>query len=238
MFSHKKQRSRGAAALTLTGQAPFQIVEAYKAVRANLLFALSVSPKKSVIFTGAEPGSGKSTTCSNLALAMAQTGARVALVDTDMRKPVQHRVFRVSNTTGLSKLLGGLATLEKCIRRNAADGIDLIPAGPIPPNPAELLGSERMGQLLKALADGYDYVFLDAPPVNVVADALMYTDKAGGVLLVARQKQTHYDELQKAAESVRRVEGNVLGLVITDVDEGSKPYGQYKYKSYDYAYKN
>ena len=118
--------------------------------------------------------------------------------------------------------------------------LDLINAGPIPPNPSELLGSERMAGLLQTLSASYDYIFLDAPPINVVADSLMFLDKTAGAILVARQKQTHYDELQKAAESIRNLHSSVLGVVITDVSETNKPYAMYKsykYKSYDYEYK-
>ncbi len=225
---------------TLDKNSTFQIVEAYKAVRTNLLFALAPSKLKSVIVTGAEPGSGKSTTCSNLAITMAQTGAKVVLIDADMRKPVQHKIFRVSNTKGLSKLLGGLSDLSDSFYGDLMPNLDLIPAGPIPPNPSELLGSERMAQLLLALAEAYDYIFIDTPPLNVVSDCLTLSDKTGGTLLVARQKQTHYEELQKAVGSLQNVGANVLGVVITDVSEANKPYGpygSYKYKAYDYEYK-
>lgn len=239
MLAKKKEKvSRSAAALT--SKTPFQIVEAYKAIRANLLFMLSTAAEKAVVVTSAEPSAGKSTTCSNLAITMAQTGAKVVIVDADMRKPVLHKIFRVSNNNGLSKLLSGLIKPEDCINKSIMPNLDLINAGPIPPNPSELLGSERMAGLLQTLSASYDYIFLDAPPINVVADSLMFLDKTAGAILVARQKQTHYDELQKAAESIRNLHSSVLGVVITDVSETNKPYAMYKsykYKSYDYEYK-
>ena len=239
MLAKKKENvSRSAAALT--SKTPFQIVEAYKAIRANLLFMLSTAAEKAVVVTSAEPSAGKSTTCSNLAITMAQTGAKVVIVDADMRKPVLHKIFRVSNNNGLSKLLSGLIKPEDRINKSIMPNLDLINAGPIPPNPSELLGSERMAGLLQTLSASYDYIFLDAPPINVVADSLMFLDKTAGAILVARQKQTHYDELQKAAESIRNLHSSVLGVVITDVSETNKPYAMYKsykYKSYDYEYK-
>ncbi len=239
MLGKKKKENSSGAPGALTGKTPFQVVEAYKTVRANLLFALGVSKEKSVVITSSEPNAGKSTTCSNLAVTMAQTGARIVVVDTDMRKPVQHKIFRVSNNVGLSKLLSGLSDLENSIYKGVMPNLDLITAGRIPPNPSELLGSERMALLLQVLSQNYDYIFLDAPPVNVVSDALMFLDKVAGVLLVARQKQTHYEELQKAADNIKHLNGNVLGVVINDVSERNNPYtySSYKYKSYDYEYK-
>lgn len=166
---------------------------------------------------------------------MAQTGAKVILIDADMRKPTQHKIFRVNNAQGLSKLLSGLAAMKDTIQRDVVTNLDLITSGPIPPNPSELLGSENMLNLLNRLSEEYDYIFVDTPPVNVVSDAFMLAKKVAGVMLVARQKQTHYEELQKAVESIRALEANVLGVVITDVSEQNKPYGAYKsYKAYDY----
>lgn len=134
MLAKKKENvSRSAAALT--SKTPFQIVEAYKAIRANLLFMLSTAAEKAVVVTSAEPSAGKSTTCSNLAITMAQTGAKVVIVDADMRKPVLHKIFRVSNNNGLSKLLSGLIKPEDCINKSIMPNLDLINAGPIPPNP-------------------------------------------------------------------------------------------------------
>lgn len=232
---NKKPASRLNTNVTKSGT--FQIVEAYKIIRTGLLFALSTAQEKSIVCTSAEPGAGKSTTCSNVAITMAQTGAKVILIDADMRKPTQHKIFRANNAQGLSKLLSGLAAMKDTIQRDVVTNLDLITSGPIPPNPSELLGSENMLNLLNRLSEEYDYIFIDAPPVNVVSDAFMLAKKVAGVMLVARQKQTHYEELQKAVESIRALEANVLGVVITDVSEQNKPYGAYKsYKAYDYEY--
>ncbi len=232
---NKKPASRLNTNVTKSGT--FQIVEAYKIIRTGLLFALSTAQEKSIVCTSAEPGAGKSTTCSNVAITMAQTGAKVILIDADMRKPTQHKIFRVNNAQGLSKLLSGLAAMKDTIQRDVVTNLDLITSGPIPPNPSELLGSENMLNLLNRLSEEYDYIFIDTPPVNVVSDAFMLAKKVAGVMLVARQKQTHYEELQKAVESIRALEANVLGVVITDVSEQNKPYGAYKsYKAYDYEY--
>lgn len=232
---NKKPASRLNTNVTKSGT--FQIVEAYKIIRTGLLFALSTAQEKSIVCTSAEPGAGKSTTCSNVAITMAQTGAKVILIDADMRKPTQHKIFRANNAQGLSKLLSGLAAMKDTIQRDVVTNLDLITSGPIPPNPSELLGSENMLNLLNRLSEEYDYIFVDTPPVNVVSDAFMLAKKVAGVMLVARQKQTHYEELQKAVESIRALEANVLGVVITDVSEQNKPYGAYKsYKAYDYEY--
>ena len=136
---NKKPASRLNTNVTKSGT--FQIVEAYKIIRTGLLFALSTAQEKSIVCTSAEPGAGKSATCSNVAITMAQTGAKVILIDADMRKPTQHKIFRVNNAQGLSKLLSGLAAMKDTIQRDGLTNLDLITSGPIPPNPSELLGS-------------------------------------------------------------------------------------------------
>ncbi|WP_099205262.1 CpsD/CapB family tyrosine-protein kinase [Scatolibacter rhodanostii] len=233
MVKNKDVHGKNRSSKILSKASSFQVVEAYNTLRANLLFSLSTSQKKSVIFTSSEPGAGKSTTCSNLALAMSQTGARVIILDADMRKPVQHKIFRLNNVDGLSKLLSGLSPLEDCLLETRSPNLHIITAGPIPPNPSELLGSQRMGYLIEALSESYDYIFIDTPPINVVADALMFLDQTAGVLLIAKQKQTHYDELQRAAEKVHNLKGNVLGVIVSSVSVADKPYKSYSHYAYE-----
>lgn len=196
----------------------FHVAEAYKMIRTNLLFTLANTDSHVVVFSSAEPSAGKSTLCSNLAIVMAQTGARVLLIDADMRKPVQHRNFRRSKTYGLSRILGGLNSVEECIQQNVLPNLDLITSGPLPPNPSELLGTERMKTLLGEMASRYDYVFLDMPPMCVVADALVVAPYSAGVVLVARQRQTTYGEVQECLERVEQIGAKTLGVVITDVN--------------------
>lgn len=210
----------------------FRVAEAYKMIRTNLLFTLANAKSKVVIFSSAEPSAGKSTLCSNLAIVMAQTGAKVLLIDADMRKPVQHRNFRISKSLGLSKILGNLNTFEECVKKDVVPGLDLLPSGSIPPNPSELLGSEKMKKLLDQLAEQYDYIFMDTPPLAVVADALVLAPQSAGVVLVARQKQTTYDDLEECIESIQRIDANMLGVVVTDVHMNSTGYMRYDKKYY------
>lgn len=218
----------------------FQIVEAYKAIRTNLLFALSTSESKVVVISGAEPNAGKSTVASNLSITMAQTGAKVLLIDGDMRKPSQHKTFRIKRSNGLSMILSGLMTFEDCVCREVAKGLDLVPSGSIPPNPSELLGSPAMEAFLNDMQKQYDYIFIDMPPLGVVSDALVVGSKAAGLVLVCRQRQTTYEELQRTVESIRDVQETVLGVVITDMKTDESTYGRHDhyryYKYYNYSY--
>lgn len=232
------KRSSGNASRPIAST--FQIVEAYKTIRTNLLFALAPCNNKVVLVTSAEPNAGKSTVSCNLAITMAQTGARVLLIDADLRKPSQHKTFRVKKTNGLSTILSGQAAVEDCLCREVARGLDLIPSGSPPPNPSELLGSEAMRDLLDRLTLQYDYIFIDTPPLGVVSDSLVLINLSAGTVLVARQKQTTYTELQATVDAVRRVGGNLLGVVISDMREAPRSYSRYDkchyYKAYDYSY--
>lgn len=236
MFGNKKPS--GARPIAST----FQIVEAYKTVRTNLLFALATTQSKTVVISSAEPNAGKSTAATNLAITMAQTGAKVLLIDADMRKPSLHRTFHVKKHNGLSVILSGLASFEDCVCREVANGLDLIPSGTLPPNPSELIGSEAMANFLQKMEELYDYVFVDTPPVGVVSDALVACSRAAGVVLICRQRQTTYQELENAVESVRGVGSNLLGVIITDMKDEDRTYGKYDryryYKAYDYSYTN
>lgn len=220
--------------------ATFRIAEAYKMIRTNLLFALANADSRMVLVSSAEPSAGKSTLCANLAVVMAQTGAKVMLVDADMRRPVQHRNFRLSKTDGLSKILGGLEDINTCIHRQMLPNLDVIPSGSIPPNPSELLGSNRMKKLIETLNNSYDYIFVDTPPIGIVADALVMAPQTAGIVLVARQRQTSYEEVGECVEEIRQIGANFLGVVLTDVRTQSTSYAHYEkkryYRSYDYRY--
>ncbi len=237
-----------------TNRVAFQVMEAYKMIRTNLLFSLATKESRAVVFSSAEPSAGKSTLSANLAIVMAQTGARVILIDADMRKPTQHRNFQLSRTLGLSKILGGLATVDECIHKNVKPNVDAILSGPTPPNPSELLGSARMKNLLDELSQRYDYIFIDMPPLCVVADALVVAPMAAGVVLVARHNQTMFDEFSEALEKVETSGADLLGVVLTDMRSAVGNYGRYSrysrygrygryggyryYQRYDYEYGN
>ncbi|MCI8554012.1 MAG: CpsD/CapB family tyrosine-protein kinase [Clostridiales bacterium] len=229
------------AVTRISANTSFQVTEAYKTVRTNLLFSLASAQSKVVLVSSALPSEGKSTTCSNLAITAAQTAARVLLIDADLRKPTQHKIFKLNNNKGLSRLLVGFDSLTDALHTDVEPGLDIITTGPLPPNPSELLGSENMQVLLDKLKEHYDLILIDTPPVNVVSDALVLAGDTLGVVLVARQKQTTYDELDKALESIRFAKANMAGIILVDVKESMKlnsSYKSYKYKSYDYEYKS
>ena len=210
----------------------FQIVESYKNIRMNLLYALVGSENKTVVVTSSMKNEGKTTTAANLAMSISQNGAKVLLIDADLRKSRQHKLFKVPNQNGLSKLIIDQCTLQDAIVKNIKPGLDLIAAGPTPPNPSELLGSKRMRELLEELSKMYDYILLDTPPLNIVSDALALVDASAGFVIVARHKITQYDELQKSVDIISAVNGHILGVIINDV---KRRFDSYTSNYYDYS---
>lgn len=237
---------------TLLGKkTPFDITEAYKAMRTNIMFSLKSSGQcKTLIVSSGNPGEGKSTTTANIAIAFAQMGDRVLLIDADMRKPRMHRYFSVKNRKGLSNILGGFETLENCINHIEEMGLDVLPAGNIPPNPAELLASGEMDALLQTLSGRYDYVFFDTPPINVVTDAAILSKKVNGVVLVVRHNITNKDVVERSLKTLEFAGARVLGLVFNAIERKTYDgrysyrnhsrrygYGKYGYKRYGYSNK-
>lgn len=233
LLSENKAKQKSAK---LSADTPFQVTEAYKTLRTNLLFALAARKNKSVVISSSSPSEGKSSTCANLAITMAQTGAKVVLIDADLRKPTQYQIFKCNNSKGLTTILAGFNDLDDVIKRDVEPKLDIITSGPAPPNPSELLGGERMALLLDKLGEHYDYIFIDTPPINVVTDAMVIAGNTAGVVMVARQGQTTHDDLTKAISSVEFSGTNILGLVINGVNEKFGRYGKYKYGKYKYSY--
>jgi len=232
----RNSKSRGNSKYRLNANSDFQIMEAYKSLRTNVLFSLATSKNKIAIISSALPSEGKSTTCANLAIAMGQTGSKVLLIDADLRRPTQHKIFRLNNSKGLSRLIAGFDNYEDAVHKKVDVNLDVITSGPRPPIPSELLGSSQMVNLLAELSDLYDFILIDTPPVNVVTDALVFSGETAGILLAVRQKQTTYDELQKALDIIKFAQTNTLGVVITDVKDYNKSSEKYS-KKYDHEYK-
>ncbi|MBE7029650.1 MAG: CpsD/CapB family tyrosine-protein kinase [Ruminococcaceae bacterium] len=239
-FSKKKPLSyEDDMANIINDDTKFNIKEAYKTTRTNVIFSLNSNKGcKRIIVTSSIPGEGKSLTSVNTAITFAMANTKVLIIDCDLRKPKLHRYLGVDNKKGLSNVLGGFDSLEDCLKRNKDLNIDFITAGHTPPNPIELLSSENMSKLLDEMSEKYDYIFLDTPPVNVVADTSAIAKFVDGILFVVRHKFTTQDMVYKAISSMEFANAKVLGFILNDVDLSSYSftskvgYGNYKYKNY------
>lgn len=224
----------------ITGKAPFNYVEAYKSVRTNLQFASISSRNKKIIVTSSIPGEGKSTVAINLALSLVDSGSHVLLIDCDLRKPVVHRYLHLSNlkSKGLTNILANSDKIKEGIVVLSDTGLNVITSGPIPPNPAEILGSEKMRDLIKSLEDSYDYILFDTPPITVVTDAAVLSRYCDGVILVMRHKYTPKESALLAKTQLENVNANIIGCILNGfrVSRSKHASSYYQYKNYDYAY--
>ncbi len=231
----KDAQARITTGTILTDKVQFSVTEAYNMLRTNLNFTLSTHENNTFVISSPLSGDGKSTTAANIAITIAQTKARVLLIDCDLRRPNQHKMFNIKNEKGLSSVLTG-EKFSTCVSRGLYENLDILPSGPMPPNPSELLGSNNMNRFLEEIKKSYDFVILDTSPINVVTDALLLSKSSAGIMLVVRQGVSTYDEIERTIESINFVEGNILGVVINSVDESNAKYGKYGRK-YGYAYK-
>ncbi|MGN0630998.1 MAG: polysaccharide biosynthesis tyrosine autokinase [Ruminococcus sp.] len=228
---------------------PFYVTESYKAMRTNIVFALSPCESKIIAVSSPTPGEGKSTTASNIAIALAQGGHSTLLVEADLRKPVIYKQFNLKNKKGLSTVISKQGKFDDCAHKKVIDNLDVLTSGPIPPNPSELLASGTAKRLLEELSEKYDYVVIDTPPINVVSDAAGLSESVAGLLLVTRFGLTTYDEVETAAKNIELANMNLLGFVINGIKTqggsyynskyskyGYKKYGRYGYKKYGYGY--
>jgi capsular exopolysaccharide synthesis family protein len=204
----------------LTNSAPFAYAEAYKTLRTNLSFASISKQYKKIIITSAIPNEGKSTVAVNLAATLAESDARVLLIDCDLRNPTLRRLLRVRPEfkEGLTSLLTGNAALEECVLKHSKLKCDVLLAGATPPNPVELLSSPQMKQLLDILSETYDYIICDTPPVSVVTDAAALSRFCDGVILVVRQKTSTREQVWAAKRNLDAVQANILGTILSCYD--------------------
>ncbi|KGP74555.1 CpsD/CapB family tyrosine-protein kinase [Pontibacillus yanchengensis] len=190
------------------------ISEQYRTIRTNLQFASVDRDLRTMIVTSPGPGEGKSMTAANIATVFAQQGKKVLLIDADLRKPTMHYTFRVDNSKGLSNYLVGSDALFETAAASGIENLHVMPCGPIPPNPAELLGSKAMNGLIEEAQQEYDLVIFDTPPVLAVTDSQILANMCDGALLVVRSKQTENDSAQKAKELLENAHAKILGVVL------------------------
>jgi non-specific protein-tyrosine kinase len=204
------------------------ISEAYRTLRTNLDFASLDQALKSIIVTSAGVGEGKSTTLANLAVVSAQAGRKVILVDADLRRPTLHQLFDLSNEVGLTTMVLDESTLASPpIHETDIEGLSVLTSGPLPPNPAELMGSRRMTEVIVALAEWADQIFFDTPPVVAVTDAAVLATKVDGVLLVISAGKTRREYARTAVQRLEQVNARLVGTVLTNVQAGGSFSGYY-----------
>lgn len=219
-----------------------QIMESYKKVRTNLMFALANKKDdeaKVVMITSAEPNEGKTTTAINVAASFAELNLRVLLVEADLRRPrVERYIMRdtengdFKHSKGLSDVLGGFCSLEDAIKRPDMCSFDCLFSGTIPPNPSELLMMDKMKDIFEELSEHYDYIFIDTPPIGVVSETLYLTQHATGIVLVIKQNLTNYKKIDKAIADLKFGNAEILGFVLNGSSKSQKD----KYYKLPYYY--
>lgn len=225
---HKGDTTRAVSLVTLVDKSS-PITEQYRTIRTNIQFASSADQRiQTIVVTSSGPGEGKSTTSANLAIVFANSGQRVLLVDSDMRKPTVHKTFALKNTSGLSTVLSTNRSVMEAAQKTIVDNLTVLTSGPKPPNPSELLGSVRMNQVVEEAKNLYDIVIFDMPPIVAVTDAQIMASKADGTVMVIRENVSRKESLLKARDLLRMVQARVLGVVYNGAQH-SKDQGYYYY---------
>lgn len=205
------------------------VTEAFRNIRTNLSFISPDNPLRVIALTSSIAAEGKSLVLANLAISMAQNRKKVIIIDGDMRKPMQHKFFDQPNYNGLSNILTGEIAFEEGLRETGIDGVKLITTGAIPPNPAELINSRRMEELIKKAREEADLVFIDTPPVVAVTDAAILSDKVDGTILVVASHQTDQSIMLKAKDILDKAHARILGVILNK-------YPAHQSQNYQYYY--
>lgn len=206
--------------------------EAYRTLRTNLQFSTVDHELQTILVTSSNAAEGKSTTICNLAVSFAQIGKKVLIIDGDLRRPRLHTYLGLSNTVGISNVLTQNLPVQEAMKETVLD-ISVLTCGPIPPNPAELLNSNRLKELLNQLKQHFDIILIDTPPVGVVTDAAILSTLVDGTLMVIASHQTESDQAVRAMKLLQTVGAKVLGTVLTKVPADRKGYYGYQYYEYD-----
>ncbi|MGI6080431.1 MAG: CpsD/CapB family tyrosine-protein kinase [Candidatus Avilachnospira sp.] len=222
----KNRRTASSAKLLYRKDVPFSYSESYKALRTNIEFLHTTGNCKTILVTGTGPGEGKTTICINLAYSLAENGKKVLLADCDLRKGTMAAYLRKSRSSpGITDVIAKRRKAEEVITYSERIKADVLLSGVLPQNPAELIGSEPMVELIGRLSDMYDYVIIDTPPVSVVTDAAILSRYVDGCILTARADMTTKQALYFAKKSLTDVNANILGLILNDIKSKGRSYG-------------
>jgi len=221
-------QSKGASVILTDVEANSPVAESYRQLRTSLLLSSAQQPK-TLLFTSSQPAEGKTTTSVNTAISLAQTGAAVLIVDADLRRPRVHKIFGLKNTGGLCNCLTGEADLSSLIQ-TAMPNLYVLPVGPLPPNPAELLGSPKMKQLIETFSQNFDFVVIDSPPVASFADSLILSALVDGVIIVIKGGFTPREMAQRTKSLLQSVGAKILGVVVNQIK--LQPHDYYYYSTY------
>ncbi|MEH7475659.1 CpsD/CapB family tyrosine-protein kinase [Priestia megaterium] len=205
------------------------ISEQYRMIRTNIEFASVDKKVQSIVVTSAVPSDGKSTTASNLAIVLAQTGKRVLLVDADLRKPSIHYAFNLSNTQGLTNVLVNRITLKNAISHIDIPNLSVLTSGPVPPSPSELLSSKKMKLIIEELNQTFDYIIFDTPPVLAVTDPQVLSEQCDAILMVVKSGETPKEAALKAKALLQKSKTPILGMILNNM--------RFKTSKYNYLYK-
>jgi len=208
-------------------------MEAFRSLRTSILLSGANRPPNSLLVTSTLPSEGKTTVASNLAIALAQVGRRVLLVDADLRSPSLHRLFQIGESTGLVRYLAHQQDWHDFVRQSGIAGLDLLFCGPVPPNPTELFSSQSMQDFIRSAGELYDFVIIDSAPLLALADSRILAPLVSGVLLVVKSTTVPREQLLHAQTSIQRVGANLIGVVLNGVDLRTN--GYYDYASYSSA---
>lgn len=207
------------------------ISEQYRMIRSNIDFSSIDEQIRTLVFTSAAPSAGKSTTAANVAVAYAQARKSVLLIDGDLRKPTIHYTFETNNVFGLSNLISNQVDMDNAIKMTEIENLSILTSGPIPPNPSELLGSDRMEDLLSAFLERFDMVIIDTPPVLAVTDAAILSKLVDGTILVTDIETNNKNHIIKTKEILVNANANLLGIILNNV-KGNKKDDYYYYNYY------
>lgn len=205
------------------------ISEQYRAIRTNIEYSNVDQNTKTILVTSSDKNEGKTTTVSNLAVSFANLNKKVLLIDCDLRNASIHKMFRLNNIYGLTDILAKDRAVDKCIQETELENLYVLTAGAIPPNPAEILSSEKMKNLIEDLKNIYDYIFIDTPPIGLVTDAGVLSSFTDGVVLVVKSESVEKKYLEETKKKLDAVDARILGAILNSYKSEQKDYNYYSY---------